>query len=289
MIARPVAFVLCVCVMLGNAAVTGRQVTVGDAIKASDVQDARDRINTLRTARSLSAVVWTDPSLAATTIKAAHQLDARSALAGAYSDDGLAAPTYTNPLGVGDPIRAADLNDLLAAILAAERPVIKVNPIAYSTVGNTLLRTGGAATSAGAFVQDASGVGATANVIDPLQLGLTFTLVASLSGGVTMLSDGTFTYNPPAGFTGSDSFMYKASNASGDTIGTVNLTVGGMVWFVDNSFAGATKNGTSANPFDTLKNAESSTVGSGSSAAGDEIFLFVRHAEKRRVEYRRLG
>ena len=277
MLAKSLAFVLCVCVMLGDASVAGQQVTAGDVVRASDVQNARDRIDTLRTDRGLGAYMWTDPSLVAetTVISAAHQLEARTALRDAYLDDSLPAPTYTNPIDVGDSIRAVDLNELLADIAALEGPVIGVDPIAYSTGGNTLLRAGGAPTSVGAFVANASGIVDKASVTEPSMLGLTFTLNSPASGVVTVLSNGRFTYNPPSGFSGSDMFTYKVSNGTGDTIGTVNITVAGRVWYVDNDFGGSPKNGSSGNPFDTLRNAESSTFGSGSSAAGDVIFLFA--------------
>ena len=46
------------------------------------------------------------------------------------------------------------------------------------------------------------------------------------SGSVTLLPDGSFDYTPSAGFTGTDSFTYRASDGSSSSnVGTVTLTV----------------------------------------------------------------
>jgi uncharacterized repeat protein (TIGR01451 family) len=44
-------------------------------------------------------------------------------------------------------------------------------------------------------------------------------------GTVTLAADGGFTYNPPASYSGPDSFSYTASNGSGSDSGLVSLTV----------------------------------------------------------------
>ena len=56
---------------------------------------------------------------------------------------------------------------------------------------------------------------------------LTATLVATpASGTVTLHSDGAFTYSPKAGFTGSDSFTYKASDGKSESnTAAVTITV----------------------------------------------------------------
>jgi len=50
---------------------------------------------------------------------------------------------------------------------------------------------------------------------------------ASVQGGTVVDNgDGTFTYTPPAGFSGTDSFTYTANDGNGGTaVGTVNVTV----------------------------------------------------------------
>jgi hypothetical protein len=63
-----------------------------------------------------------------------------------------------------------------------------------------------------------------------------FDATSAQGGSVNMnTGTGTFTYNPPRGFTGTDSFNYTISNAAGSDQGTVVITVSGMVWFINNA------------------------------------------------------
>src|SRR5205085_10637281 len=51
-------------------------------------------------------------------------------------------------------------------------------------------------------------------------------------------ADGTFTYLPNAGFSGTDTFPYTLRNHTDATltcVGAVTITVGTVVWYVDNS------------------------------------------------------
>jgi hypothetical protein len=57
---------------------------------------------------------------------------------------------------------------------------------------------------------------------------------ASAQGGtVTVNADGSFSYLPPPGFEGADSFAYTLTNSAGSDTATVTITVSGMIWFVD--------------------------------------------------------
>lgn len=63
---------------------------------------------------------------------------------------------------------------------------------------------------------------------------------ASANGGQVMVNaDGTFTYNPPVGFEGSDTFTYTMQTPGGvqDTA-TVTILVSEVVWFIDSAAAG---------------------------------------------------
>jgi Bacterial Ig domain len=78
---------------------------------------------------------------------------------------------------------------------------------------------------------------------------------SSVNGGTVSMttsggSAGQFTYNPPAGYTGTDRFTYTISNAGGSSTGTVTLTVSGMIWFINNTAAAGS--GTLSSPFKTL-------------------------------------
>jgi uncharacterized repeat protein (TIGR01451 family) len=89
-------------------------------------------------------------------------------------------------------------------------------------------------------------------------------------GNVTVDADGGFTYDPPAGFTGTDTFTYTVENEQGSDTGTVTVTVSGTIWFV-NAAVGA-GDGRLTSPFNCL-------VGPGCfndlpKKAGDNIFLY---------------
>ena len=89
-----------------------------------------------------------------------------------------------------------------------------------------------------------------------------FDPMSANSGDVTLNGDGSFTYNPPTGFTGTDTFTYTVEDNHGTTplsnAATVSLTVADVVWFVDNS-AVAVGDGRQATPFQTLAEAEAAT------------------------------
>jgi uncharacterized repeat protein (TIGR01451 family) len=97
----------------------------------------------------------------------------------------------------------------------------------------------------------------------------------STNGGqvTATTGDGSFQYNPAPGFEGSDSFTYTVTDGTGKTdTATVNITVSGMIWFV-NAAAPGGGDGRLTNPFNCL-------VGAGCFSAvaaddpGDAIFLF---------------
>src|SRR6266850_1447196 len=98
-------------------------------------------------------------------------------------------------------------------------------------------------------------------------------------GDVSLAADGSFTYNPPPGFEGVDTFTYTLANATGSNNATVTITVSGMIWFIDNNAAACTTLaagcGRLTNPFSSLSAFASLNNGSGNNpAANDNIFLY---------------
>jgi Big-like domain-containing protein len=53
------------------------------------------------------------------------------------------------------------------------------------------------------------------------------------AGSVSVNADGSFTYNPPANFTGSDTFHYTLTNTTGSSIGLVTIAVSDRILFVN--------------------------------------------------------
>lgn len=96
---------------------------------------------------------------------------------------------------------------------------------------------------------------------------------------------GRFTYNPPPGFEGTDTFTYRltdnanAPSADADRTATVSITVSGMIWFIDNNAASCTTLaagcGRLSNPFSTLVAFDALNNGSGNNPAdNDNIFIY---------------
>ncbi len=97
--------------------------------------------------------------------------------------------------------------------------------------------------------------------------------VTSANGGnVTLNADGSFTYNPPPGFEGNDTFSYTLTNSEGSNNATVSITVSGMIWFV-NSAATCPCDGRLTNPFTDLTGAGNFDAVANDDP-GDNIFLY---------------
>lgn len=124
-----------------------------------------------------------------------------------------------------------------------------------------------------------AGSGVKANDYDDALASATLSVVNNpTSGSVTLNNDGSFTYTPNAGFTGSDQFTYGINDATpiagttpanADIRATVSITVSDMIWFVDNTGGGTGGTGTLANPFKTLANFN----GSAGPQAGHVVFV----------------
>ena len=97
-----------------------------------------------------------------------------------------------------------------------------------------------------------------------------FDAASNNGGSVNILSNGEFTYVPPAGYVGADSFTYTANTT---LTCTVNLTVSDMIWFIDNS-KGVNGNGTLNSPFNSLPNFNAGAA----DQPGDSIFVYRQTA-----------
>jgi hypothetical protein len=96
-------------------------------------------------------------------------------------------------------------------------------------------------------------------------------------GNVAMNADGSFTYNPPAGYEGTDTFNYTLTNTAGSNSGTVTITVSGMIWFVNNNPGACVSScdGRLTNPFTSLASFQAVNNGTGNNpAANDNIFVY---------------
>ncbi|WP_347051416.1 Ig-like domain-containing protein [Flavobacterium olei] len=164
--------------------------------------------------------------------------------------------TITNN-GIDSALGTA-FQDILDSNLTLVPGSLKATPISvddtYNCIGNV-----------GIVLNAAQGV--LANDISPDGTLLTSTVLVNPSHGtVNLSSNGSFTYNSAAGYSGLDSFTYTLTTASGKTsTGTVNINVTTPIFFV-NSAATVNGNGTLASPFKTVDNA----TGTGS----NPIFIY---------------
>jgi hypothetical protein len=157
--------------------------------------------------------------------------------------------------------------------------VLANNPIAYATAGNTQLHVSGAALAGVASATDDDSALIKAAPTDPDGPGPLEVVPgsgASANGGsFTINADGSFTYVPPVGFTGVDSFTYQVTDSHpaipSAVSGTIEITVSDVVWYVrdavdaDNAAGG---DGRSIDAFETLAAVEAA------SGPGDTIFIF---------------
>lgn len=141
---------------------------------------------------------------------------------------------------------------------------VTASTLSVSTGGNTLLEFGGSAGSAPAVHMNGS---LTASVSGHMGT-LTFSAPSVTAGArVNLQSTGTFTYEPPVGFTGMDSFTYQVCDQTpACTTGTVNVQVIGKHWFIRSGAAGG-GDGRSTTPFNALTAAQTA------STAGDTLYV----------------
>jgi len=103
------------------------------------------------------------------------------------------------------------------------------------------------------------------NDAGPAPLSVSPASITSTNGGsVAMGTNGTFTYTPAVGFAGpSDTFTYTLTDGNGITnTATVTINLSDVVWYVDNTYAGANgaSDGRSHRPFTTLNAAETPSL-----------------------------
>lgn len=147
---------------------------------------------------------------------------------------------------------AVVLKDTLNTNLSLVTGSVKASPIAaddqYTSIGNVGIEVNQA--SAGVLANDISPDGKSLSV-DAVNNGTT------ASGGTYAINaDGTFTYEPAAGFIGVDSFTYTLKNSDnliGNEQGKVSISVSNLVYFV-NSSVPTNGNGTLSSPFKNISN-----------------------------------
>ncbi len=106
--------------------------------------------------------------------------------------------------------------------------------------------------------------------------GLPFTTTGGGEATLNADSLGAFTYSPPAGHTGLDSFVYKLTDSdpiTPDRIGLAIVTVSDLIWFVDNTGGGTGGAGSLAEPYKRLEDLNAAQGMAGGPAAGQNIYI----------------
>jgi Calx-beta domain/Bacterial Ig domain/Lamin Tail Domain len=99
-------------------------------------------------------------------------------------------------------------------------------------------------------------------------------------GTIAISSDGSFTYDPPVGFTGTDTFTYTATTSGGKTANaTARITVSGKIWFINDAGGACSSNcdGRLSHPFTSLANFQAindNGVAATHAKTGDNIFIY---------------
>ena len=192
-----------------------------------------------------------------------------------YRDSNAKAPAGTRKISFqvsdGEPDHPLS-NVVSRTVLVARSKQLTVVNQSYRAVGNTPLGVGTtppgpAATVSGSVLKGASDPDPTA----------TLSVTANTTpahGSVIMRPNGTFTYRPNPGYSGTDSFQctIAGSNAPSQTAtATVTITVAAVVWYVNDSDQAA-GNGEAASPFNTLAAANTAA------RANSIIFLYQGNA-----------
>ena len=164
-----------------------------------------------------------------------------------------------SPLAAGETYNSVGNMTLTSSAIAAS---CGVNPLRSVTCNDTL--NGGTLTA----------FGATEGTADGTAVNGTNTVTTGNSGTVTLNADGTFVYNPAAGFEGIDTSGTRSRTPPRTDNASVTIIVGngnGMVWFV------ATRRERHGPPGQSDFSAGFQAVNNGNPnnpAAGDTIFLF---------------
>lgn len=225
-----------------------RQWIVADMAKAEVVTDAPNS-------------TWTTP-----TISAVKTVDKSSALPG----DTLSYTVTIRNTGAG-PATGLTLTDQIDVNTTTIADSLFYSPVAlndtYESIGNVGITVPAAN---GVFVNDQKG--SPAATLQPTNR------TKPSGASINLAADGSFTYIPAAGFTGTDTIQYIIENRVKKDTGILSINVSNMVWFIKNDYTGTTSDGRLNTPFKTIAAFQAINGGSSASAnttnAGHNIFVY---------------
>ncbi len=198
--------------------------------------------------------------------------------------------TYTVTTGNGaTDATGVIFTDVLDSNLTLVPGSVNASPIgrndSFSVLGNVSITVPDGATDVLSNDSDPDGTtpsitgfGATQVTANGVAPGSSVT--TSNGGNVTLQANGSFSYNPPPGYEGTDSFFYTVSDGTASDTAQVTLNISGMIWFVKNDAVFCTTLaagcGRLSNPFSTLASFAAINNGTGNNpAAADNIFIYT--------------
>ncbi len=103
------------------------------------------------------------------------------------------------------------------------------------------------------------------------------TFATTQGGSITIAANGSFNYEPPRGYSGTDTYTYTINDgtsfSNNTATGLITFTVSTPIWFINPAAGGGT--GTFASPYNSLATFSTANTGAGSNPAdGDFIFLY---------------
>src|SRR6185436_886810 len=147
-----------------------------------------------------------------------------------------------------------DPNTTLVGGTTAASPVGVNDTFPVTVTGNVRINSANLAVPFSVVSNDFLGVNPTSTIS-------AFDATTANGGQIVMTTSGAdigkFTYNPPPGFEGTDTFTYTLSDnpnvltSAANRTATVSITVSGMIWFINNA-ASCPCDGRLTNPFNTL-------------------------------------
>ncbi|MDB5222828.1 MAG: hypothetical protein JWN83_1495 [Chitinophagaceae bacterium] len=168
-------------------------------------------------------------------------------------------PTQTGSFPI--TIIATDANGCTGNLSVTITVAPKLTNDSYNAVGNTQLAADGHSSPTTPFTTSAT------NILTNDQADVTPTVTAGTfattnGGSITIDAAGKFTYTPLNGSTAADSYIYTATANGISATATINFTVAGMIWYVNNTYAGGNgaANGSSHRPYTTVNAAESASA-----------------------------
>jgi uncharacterized repeat protein (TIGR01451 family) len=170
----------------------------------------------------------------ATHVKYSQPLDAHTTLVGGTLN--------TSPLALNDTYTAT--GNIPISIAAPGVLTLDFDPDNGSNSGLTITEVQGSGANVGVST-DTTATG---------RLGV--------KGKVTLVSNGGFTYEPPPGFEGADTFTYKISDGTATDTATVTINISGMAWFIQNN-GGGSNLGTFSNPFTSIASFNTANAATG--------------------------